>query len=77
MDHLEPGSINLGGTSGFHRAEVIAVMPVDRDRLQAFITNIRQAIFQGVQVPVKVTHIDPETDERWIEHVPGCGSCSI
>lgn len=77
MDHLEPGMIFLTNPTSPAEATITAVAPVNRDALQAYIANVRQAMFHGVQVPVKVTHVDPQTGEEWLEQVPGCATCSI
>lgn len=44
---------------------ITTVRPVDRYALQNDIANLRQMLFDGVQVPFRVIHVDPYTrDER-------------
>ena len=76
MHPIEPGSITLTATDPNDIATITAATPVNRDALQSYIANLRQTVFQGVQVPFRVIHVDAVTGSRVEELVPGCATCS-
>lgn len=76
MTDATPRSITFEiPTSGI--PTITAVTPVNRDALQTYIANVRQAMFHGVQVPIRVIHIDPANGTQQEEHIPGCATCSL
>lgn len=59
-----------------HEPAITTVRPVDRYALQNNIANLRQMLFDGVQVLFRVIHVDPGTRDEQEEHIPGCMGCS-
>ena len=55
---------------------ITTVRPVDRYALQNDIANLRQVLFDGVQVPFRVIHVVPDTRDEREEHIPRCMGCS-
>lgn len=77
MEHGIPGAMIFKVTAPDETPTILAYTPVNRGALQNYISILRQTQYGGVQVPVRVIHVDCETGQDQEELIPGCATCSI